>query len=396
MSRNTKSLAINGGQPVRKDRLSLYKPDLDDNDFNSVMETLKTTLISGDGPACREFEKQLAEYLGVKHALLVNSCTGALDLAYMIKEFPRESEVIIPNFTYTSTALGPVLNNLKVVLVDVDPENGLIDIDKIEEKITDKTVAISPVDYAGNPVDMDRLNMIAKKHDLYVVHDTAQSIGSLYKGKKTGRFADVSTFSFHGTKNLAMGEGGALVTDSDEIAKKVIIAREKGTDKHSFLSNPEKKGFYEYVSKGNSYVQSNILAALGLSQLKKIDKMNLRRKEISEMYIKELSEVENLKLPKITKNCETNWHIFYLLVPENDKNWIVDAIQAEGVMVNTHYHPLHMNNYYCQICDFDENEFPNSVKFYNSLIRLPNYPLLKYHEIINVITAVKKVMNALK
>ena len=179
MSINNSSLAINGGTPVSKEKILIHKPYLDETDFKAVDETARTTFISGNGPKCMEFEKKLAEYLGVKHVLFTNSCTSALDLAFKAKEFPAGSEVLVPNFTYTSTALGALNNNLKIKLIDVYPDNGNINVSKIEEAITEKTVAIAPVDYSGNPADMDNINLIAKKYNLYVVHDTAQSIGSL-------------------------------------------------------------------------------------------------------------------------------------------------------------------------------------------------------------------------
>ncbi len=175
-------LAINGGEPVTKNPVLIHKPMITDEDIRAVTEAMQSTFVSGDGPACREFEKQMAAYLGVKHVLFLNSCTTALDLAFMIKDFPADSEVIVPNFTYTSTALGPILNNLKVVLADVRPDNGNLDVAKLESYITAKTVAICPVDYAGNPAEMDEINAIARKHGLYVVQDSAQSIGSKYKG----------------------------------------------------------------------------------------------------------------------------------------------------------------------------------------------------------------------
>ncbi|GAI62778.1 unnamed protein product, partial [marine sediment metagenome] len=153
MPRNDKYLAINGGKPVSKEPVLIHKPYLDEKDFQIVNETIRSTFISGNGPKCMEFEQRLAEYLGVKHVLFTNSCTTALDLAFKVKEFPAGSEVITPNFTYTSTALGPLLNNLKIRLVDVDPENGNIGVEKIETAINNKTVAIVPVDYAGNPAD---------------------------------------------------------------------------------------------------------------------------------------------------------------------------------------------------------------------------------------------------
>lgn len=389
MDKKNKSLAINGGSPVTKEFILIHKPSLEEDDFDSVNEAMRSTFLSGDGPKCREFEKMLAYYIGAKHVFFTTSCTAALDLAFMVKEFPAGSEVIVPNFTYTSTALGPILNNLNVVLIDVDPLTGNIDIEKIEEAITRKTVAICPVDYAGNPVEMDEIIRISRKHNLYIVHDTAQSIGTFYKGRKTGTLADVSCFSFHGTKNITTGEGGALVTDNDEIAEKVKIARDKGTDKFTFISNPEKKGFYEYVSLGNSYVQSNILGALGISQLGKLDRFNLRRKEIADYYCNELKGIEDIILPKIDDNRIRNWHLFYMLVKPENRLWMIDALKAEGIGSNVHYNPLHMNKYYENLGN--GRDLKNSEKFYSMLVRIPIYPTLSDNETGFIVKAVKKV-----
>jgi len=385
-------LAIMGGKPVRNTTLPLNMPYFDRTDFEIVEKTMKSTMVSGDGPQCREFETELKKYLNVKHVFFTVSCTAALDMAFMVKGFPPGSEVIVPNFTFTSTALAPILNGLRVVLVDVYNYNGNIDVDKIEAKISQKTVAITPVDYAGNPAEMDEINMIARKYGLFVVHDTAQSIGSEYKGRKTGTLADVSCFSFHGTKNIVVGEGGALVTDRDGLAEKIMIARDKGTDKHTYLSDPQKKGYYEYVSRGNSYVQSNILGALGISQLRKIDFINGRRREIAEFYLKEFENMEGIRLPKITKDAKTNWHLFYLLVDPEIRDWFIEAMRAEGIMANIHYNPLHMNRYYKEVCNFDDDEFSNSVTFFNTLVRIPLHPGLTNEDATDVVKAVKKVV----
>ncbi|MBA7529197.1 dTDP-4-amino-4,6-dideoxygalactose transaminase [subsurface metagenome] len=387
-----KSLAINGGKPITKEPVLIHKPYLDESDFKAVDQAIRSTFVSGNGPACREFEKKLAEYLGVKYVFYTNSCTSALDLAFMVKTFPPGSEVLVPNFTYTSTGLGPLLNQLNIKLVDVDPENGNIDVSKIEQAITEKTVAIVPVDYAGNPADMDPILKIARKYKLYVVHDTAQSIGTEYKGKKTGTLAHVSTFSFHGTKNITTGEGGALVTDDDEIAKKVIFMREKGTDKQSFLVDNKDRGYYEYVSIGNSYVQSNILGAMGQSQLRKIDWMITKRLEIAKFYTDNLKKIPNIKLPKTTLGAKTNWHIYYILVPPEDKYWIMDALRAEGIMVNVHYTPLHRNKFYQALAK--DEEMPGSMQFFGGLLRLPIYPSLTHDERTKVVEAIMKVMQA--
>jgi len=393
MAITNKQLAINGGEPVSREKILLHKPYLDENDFKSIDRAARSTFVSGDGPACREFEKKLAEYLGAKHALFVNSATSALELAFRVKSFKPGSEVIVPNFTYTSSALGALYNNLNVRLVDVYPDNGNIDISKIESTVNKKTVAIVPVDYAGNPADMDGVNQIAERYGLYVVHDTAQSIGAEYKGKKTGTLADVSTFSFHGTKNMTTGEGGALVTDDDNIADRIKILREKGTDKYSFLTDDRTRGYYEYVDIGNSYVQSNINGALGVSQLEKLDWMNQKRKEIAEFYLDKLSILDSIKFSKITDDAITNWHIFVIIVPREFRYWILDALKAEGIIVNVHYTPLHKNKFYSNLGT--DEDFPNSIKYFEGLLRLPIYPSLTNNERELVVKAVKKVLRTL-
>lgn len=391
MNKSNPKLAINGGIPVSKDPIIIHKPYLDEDDFKAVDKALRSTFVSGDGPECREFEKQLATYLGVKHVLFVNSATSALELAFRVKDFKPGSEVIVPNFTYTSTALGALYNNLKIKLVDVYPDNGSLDVSKLEAAINENTVAIAAVDYGGIPAEMDEIMTIAARHNLYVVHDTAQSIGSDYKGKKTGAQADVSTFSFHGTKNLTTGEGGALTTDNDEIAERVKILREKGTDKYSFLTDNQTRGYYEYVDIGMSYVQSNINGALGITQLRKLDWMNTERRKIAEFYKRELSSIEGLEFMRITDGAHHNWHLFGILVPPEEKYWIMDALRAEGVMSNVHYTPLHRNRYYNQLSTDDQ--MPGSMAFFNRLLRLPIYPSLTQNERELVVKAARKVFN---
>lgn len=391
MNRERKNLAINGGEPVSHENILIHLPTLEEDDFKSVDTALRSTFVSGDGPSCREFEENLAQYLGVKHALFVNSATSALELAFRAKRFKSGSEVIIPDFTYTSSALGAAYNNLSIVLADVRPDNGSLDVNKLESYITKKTVAIVAVDYAGIPADIDSIRGIADKYDLFVVHDTAQSIGSSYKGRKVGGLADVSTFSFHGTKNITTGEGGAFVTNDDSLADLVRIQREKGTDKYSFLTDNVTRGYYQYVDIGMSYVQSNINGALGVSQLAKLDKMNARRAEIASMYMKELEDIDEIEFLHIDSHVKHNWHLFGILVPPDQRFWIMDALRAEGIMSNVHYTPLHKNKYYNHLGD--DNDFPGALEFYSRLLRIPIYPSLTDTEVQKVILAVKKVFN---
>jgi len=392
INRKNPELAINGGKPVSNETIIIHKPYMDEDDFKAIDETARSTFVSGNGKKCMEFEEKLANYLGVKYVLFTNSCTSALDIAYRVKDFPNNSEVIVPNFTYTSTALGPLLNNLRIKLVDVYSNNGNIDVSKIENAITNKTVAISPVDYSGNPAKMDEINKIAQKFGLYVVHDAAQSIGSLYKGKKTGSLADVSVISFHGTKNLTTGEGGALITNDDKIAERALIIREKGTDKQSFLVDDIDRGFYQYVDIGGSYVASNLLGAFGLSQLKKIDWMNAEREKIANYFKHNLREIPEISFIENTENTKTNWHLFGLLVPPEHRYWIMDALRAEGIMANVHYTPLHRNKFYQGLAN--DEEMAGSMVFFNRLLRLPIYPSLTKHEQECIVTAVKKIFNS--
>ncbi len=386
-------LAIKGGEPVSADRILIHLPFMDEQDFEAVNTAVRSTFVSGNGPKCMEFEEKLSAYLGVKNVLFTNSCTTALDLAFKVKAFPAGSEVLVPNFTYTSSALGPLLNNLKIKLVDVYPDNGNIDVSKIEAAITDKTVAIVPVDYAGNPCEIEEVMRIARKHGLYVVHDAAQSIGSQYNGKKIGTFADVTTFSFHGTKNLTTGEGGAFVTDDDEIAERAKFMREKGTDKQSFLVDNKDRGFYEYVDLGSSFVQSNLLGALGIAQLDKLDWMNEERGRIAAFYKEGLADLPNLEFLRLTENAKTNWHLFGILVPPAHRYWIMDALRAEGVLSNVHYTPLHRNKYYKGMAT--DEEMQGSMEFFSRLLRIPIYPSLTEDQRSRIVEAVRKVMSAL-
>lgn len=391
MNKQRKDLAINGGSPTTTDKVLIHLPYLDTDDEQGVLNSVHSTFVSGDGPECRKFETQLAEYLNVEHALFVNSATSALELAFRVKGFEPGSEVIVPNFTYTSSALGAVYNNLKIVLADVYPDNGSLDVSKLESYITSKTVAIVAVDYAGIPAEMDEIMAVADKHGLYVVHDTAQSIGSEYKGQKTGNQGHVSTFSFHGTKNLTTGEGGAFVTNDSEIAERVKILREKGTDKHSFLTGSQTRGYYEYVDTGMSYVQSDMNAALGSTQLSKLDWMNEQRREIAGYYLEALADIEEIDFLRIREGSKHNWHLFGILVPAKERLWVMDALRAEGVLSNVHYTPLHRNRFYHNLGS--DSDFPGSLEFFNRLLRIPIYPSLMNGDYKKVIKAVIKVFS---
>ena len=388
-SKISKNLTIGKGGLVRDKKVPLHIPYLDKEDEDAVSERVRSSWVMGDGPKCREFEEAFADYLGVRYALLTTSCTTALHLAFMSLGL-KEGEAIIPDYTFTSTALAPMLNGMEIRLCDVEYQTANIDPNLIESCITKKTRAIVPVDYAGHPCKIDEINKIAQKHKLVVIHDAAQSCGSRFKGELIGKQAIVTCFSFHATKNLVTGEGGCMVTNDKQIAEKAYIIREKGTNKRQFITGSNKLGYFEYQIKGNSYVQSDILGALALSQLKKLDWMNEKRSQHAEYLNKGLSGIKGIKLPFISKDVQTNWHIYAIRVPEGRLIKFRDALNAEGIGCNTHYHPLHINSLYKNL-DYGEEDFPNSNKVYRTLLRLPMYPQLTKVELDDIISAVSKV-----
>ena len=386
-------LAIHGGKAIREKKLPLIFPYFDKDDEEAVAERVRSAWVVGDGPKCKEFEEAFARYLGVKYALLTTSCTAALHLAFMSMGL-EEGETIVPDYTFTSTAMAPILNGMKVKFCDVEYESADIDPGLIERHITKDTRVIVPVDYGGHPCKIDEVIKIAEKHNLIVIHDTAQSCGSKFKGEFTGRQARVSCFSFQVTKNLVTGEGGCLVTNDDSIVEKAYIAREKGTNKRQKVIQ-EKIGHFEYQTKGNSYIQSDILGALALTQLKKLDWMNAKRRKHAQYLNEGLSNIAGIEVPRISKDVETNWAIYGLRVVNGKLIEVRDALNAEGIGCDTHYHPLHINSYYRNMGDYKNDDFPNAMRVYKTLLRLPIYPQLTRQDLDDIIAAVTKVMSCI-
>lgn len=381
-------LAVNGGKPIRAKKIPMVEPYFGEEEINAASECIRTTWISSNGPKGKEAEKRIAKFLGVKHVVLVNNCTSALHLALMTLGI-NSGEVIVPDYTFTSTGLAPALCNCKPVLNEVEFETANIDTDRIKENITKKTKAIIPVHYAGHPADMDPINEIAAKNNLTVIEDAAQALGSEYKGKKAGTLSKIACFSFHTVKNVTCSEGGALVTDDDEIAKKAVIMRDKGTNKNEF-NMKNSTGFYEYISIGHNFMLSDILAAILVEQLKKMEKINDMRRKNAEYLNKNLLDFKKIKIPTIKPYAKTNWHLYPIRVPEGKVDFFVKAMNAEGIQANIHYPPLHLNRFYQQY-GYKRGDFPVCERVFNALVRLPLYPHMTKEDLNDVVAAVNKV-----
>ncbi len=328
--------------------------------------------ISGDGKFTKKCSKWLEDTICAEKVLLTHSCTAALEMAAILINIQPGDEVIIPSFTFVSTANAFVLRGAIPVFVDININNLNIDVEKIEKAITKKTKAIIPVHYAGNSCNMRKISEIAKAYGLFVIEDAAQSILSFQNGKHNGSVGDLSTFSFHQTKNITCGEGGALVINNPKLSERAEIIREKGTNRSAFLN--KKTSLYTWIDIGSSYLINEISAAFLWAQLQEAKNITSKRLQIWQKYKNEFSEFENngkLKLQKLSKNSKINAHIFYILLKDkSSQQRFIDYMNKNLIQCLTHYVPLHNSPYGKKISKIKlPLEVTESVS--NRIVRLP-------------------------
>jgi len=350
--------------------ISIAKPNFGEEEERAVLEVLKSGILV-KGPKIQEFEKNFAEYIGVKHAITISSGTTALELAIAAFDFPEDSEIIVPTFTFVSSANAIVLNNFKPVFVDIDNKTFNINPNLIEEKITDKTKAIMPVHLYGQCCDMDQINELAKKHNLKVIEDACQSHGAEYKNKKAGSLGDIACFSFYATKNIATGEGGMVTTNSDELAEKVKLLKN-----HGEIERYKTKLF------GVNARMTEMQAAIGVEQLKKLDKMNKRRIEIAKKYN------ENLKNKFETPYVEEfNKHVYhqYTIKSEN-RDQLKQKLDQNEIQAMIYYPiPVHLQEPYIKKFNHKQGDYPVAEKLSKEVLSLPIYYSLSQEELDKII-----------
>ncbi len=308
-----------------------------------IKDAISKHKICGDGEYTKKCNKWLEDNTGTSKALLTTSCTHATEMAALLCDIQPGDEVIMPSFTFVSTADAFVLRGAKVVFVDIRPDTMNIDETKIEAAITKKTKAIVPVHYAGVACEMDTIMDIARRHNLWVVEDAAQGVTSYYKGKALGTIGDFGCFSFHETKNYSMGEGGALLIKSEDMIEPAEIIREKGTNRAKFFRGQIDK--YTWVEAGSSYLPSELNAAYLYAQLEQKDKIFNDRMNTWDRYydaFKELEEAGKVELPVIPEGCEHNAHMFYLKCKDlEERTKLINYAKDNGVHMVFHYIPLH-------------------------------------------------------
>lgn len=389
-------LAINGGTPVRDTYLAYGKQKIDEDDINSVVKVLKGDYLT-TGPIVSEFENSVAKYVGTKYAVAVSNGTAALHMACYAAGISEGDEVLVPAITFAASSNCVLYCGGKPVFIDIDPKSYNIDINKIKEKITNKTKAIIPVDFAGQSVDMDSILKIAEEYNLIVIEDAAHALGSEYKNEKVGSKAHMTEFSFHPVKPITTGEGGVVVTNSKELYEKMILFRSHGITRNSNLMI-ENQGpwYYEQIDLGYNYRLTDIQSALGLSQIKKLDDFILKRREIVNKYNEAFKDLKEIVTPFENEYSKSGHHIYVLLLNLDKlkcgRKEIFEALQAENIGVNVHYLPVYLHPYYKKL-GYKKGECPVAEDIYNRMITIPLFPSMSDKDIKDVIEAVKKVLN---
>lgn len=349
------------------------KPYLHGRELVYIAQAVASGKISGDGLFTKKCHAFFEERYGFAKALMTTSCTDALEMSALLLDIKEEDEVIVPAFTFVSSANAFALRGAKLVFADSEPDNPNIDAGQLENLITPRTRAVVVVHYAGVACNMDRINDIANRHGIVVIEDAAQAIDAFYKGRPLGSLGTMACFSFHETKNLIAGEGGLLVINDLRYADRAEIIREKGTNRSSFFRGEVDK--YGWVDVGSSFLPSDIISAYLFAQLENLDSIQDRRKAIWQRYWDQLSPVlldYGIMLPNIPDYATNNAHMFYLVCrAQEQRTQLIAALKSQGIQSVFHYLSLHTSPYFHK--KHDGRPLPYSDRFSDCLMRLPLY-----------------------
>ena len=355
-------------------RQNLFGPEL-----RYIEDAYLRNKVSGDGFYTHWCQSFLEEKFGFDKVLLTTSGTHAIEMAMLLIDIGPGDEVIMPSYTFVSTANAVVLRGAKPVFVDIRPDTQNIDETLIEQAITTRTKAIMPVHYAGVSCEMDTIMDIAYRHKLWVVEDAAQGINARYKEKYLGGIGHLGCYSFHETKNISMGEGGALIINDSALKVRAEIIREKGTNRSKFYRGEVDK--YSWVDIGSSFLPSDINAAVLKAQLEHLDEIQTKRNELYQRYYKAFSgiDAQSITLPVVPKNTIPNAHMFYLLLDSQEqRDDFIRYMKSKNILVIFHYVPLHSSNFAHQ--NLDQYQLPSTVENAQKLVRLPIFYSLTYDE----------------
>jgi dTDP-4-amino-4,6-dideoxygalactose transaminase len=372
-------------------RIPFNRPCLAGNEYKYIAEAIANGHASGDGPFTRKCHDLLEKELGVSRVLLTTSCTHALEMAALLLDCGPEDEVIVPAFTFVSTANAFALRGARLVFADIRPDTLNLDESRLESLITPRTKAIVVVHYAGVSCEMDSIVAIARRHGVRVVEDNAHGLFSRYKGTYTGKFGCLATQSFHETKNFMCGEGGALIINDAELVERALVIREKGTNRSRFFRGEVDK--YTWVDLGSSYLPSDLLAAFLYAQLEAREDIQEKRRRVWNRYSESLADWSgnnDVKLPTIPSECEQAYHMFYMLLPSIEhRESLISQLKAQSILSVFHYTPLHLSEAGLKFAAGASN-CPVTEEVSERLLRLPFYNDLSSSEQDQVVAVITK------
>jgi perosamine synthetase len=370
------------------------KQTIDSNDIDAVLKVLEENEMLTTGKYVTEFENKICEYVNCKYALAVNSGTAALHLATFAIDIKDDDEVIVPAISFVASANCVLYQRGKPIFCDIDSNTLNIDLNKIESLITNKTKAIIFVDMCGQPCNFDEINIIAKKYNLVTIHDAAHSIGAEYKDKKVGSYADITCFSFHPVKNITTCEGGMMVTNNDLYYNRAKAFRTHGISRDFKEREKINSHYYEMQYLGFNYRIPDLLCALGIEQLKRLDKFIEKRNYIANKYNELLKPFKNIITP-LENNYYSSYHIYIIKINlekiKMSRDEIFRIMRENGIGVNVHYMPIYLHPHYKKL-DYKKGLCPESEKVYEQILTLPIFPLLTDDEIIKCVNTISKII----
>ena len=360
-------------------KIPFHIPFISGNEEKLLHEVIQSKQLSGNGKFTTSCHNFFTQHFKSHKTLLTSSCTDALEMSALLAEIKEGDEVIMPSFTFVSTANPFVLRGAKIVFADSRKDSPNMDAEKIEELITPKTKAIVVVHYAGISCDMEKILSVAAAHNLLVIEDAAQCIGSSYEGKPLGTFGNLGAISFHDTKNINCGEGGLLIINTKSFIEKSEIIWEKGTNRAAFLRGEIKK--YEWVDTGSSYLPSELTAAFLFAQTAELEKVTAKRRNLWNLYQQNLSSLHGkIYLPVITEKCEHNGHIYFIVCDTSEeRSKLMIHLKENGIETAFHYQALHRSKFFNN--KHDGRHLPNADIYSDRLLRLPLYFDMKEEQV---------------
>jgi perosamine synthetase len=377
--------------------IPFHRPSLGSEELDAVRRVLESQWLT-TGPAAQRFEREFAEYIGCKHALAVNSATAALQLGLDAIGVGEGDEVLVPSYTFTATAEVATYFGARPVLCDSLPGAFNLDPSDVEKRITGRTRAIIPVHIAGEPCDLDAIHDIAERYHLDVIEDAAHALPATYRGRRIGTISDLTAFSFYATKTITTGEGGMLVTNRDDFARRISSMRLHGISGDAWKRySKEGSWYYEVENAGYKLNLCDLLAAVGSAQLAKCDRFAEQRRALATVYLEAFSGIDELENPPLGEDPAGHaWHLFILRIRPDllniNRNQFVEEMKKRGIGTSVHFIPLHLHPFYQRAYGYGKGQFPNAEAAYSRCLSLPLFPGMTNAEQERVIAAVREIV----